>query len=60
MAVLGMLDTTLGGIKAVTWAYVQQMAGSFGAGMALGRGVSMRPPAYLVRDAVRLAGAAGQ
>jgi Na+/proline symporter len=61
MGGLVMLYTTLGGIKAVTWADVQQMAVILLAlVMALGVAISMLPPDVSFGDAVRLAGAAGK
>ena len=61
MGGLVVLYTTLGGIKAVTWADVQQMAVIMLAlAMAFAVAVSMLPPDVSFHDALRLAGAAGK
>jgi SSS family transporter len=61
MGGLVVLYTTLGGIKAVTWADVQQMAVILLAlVMAFAVAISMLPPDVSFGDAVRLAGAAGK
>jgi SSS family transporter len=61
MGVLVILYTTLGGIKAVTWADVQQMAVIMLAlVIAFGIAISMLPPDVSFLDAVKLAGAAGK
>jgi solute:Na+ symporter, SSS family len=61
MGALVVLYTTLGGIKAVTWADVQQMAMIMLALMiAFGVAISMLPPDVSFLDAVKLAGAAGK
>jgi SSS family transporter len=61
MGGLVVLYTTLGGIKAVTWADVQQMTVILLAlVMAFAVAISMLPPDVSFGDAVRLAGAAGK
>ena len=61
MGGLVVLYTTLGGIKAVTWADVQQMAMIMLAlVIAFGIAISMLPPNVSFLDAVKLAGAAGK
>jgi SSS family transporter len=61
MGGLVVLYTTLGGIKAVTWADVQQMAVIMLAlVMAFGVAISMLPHDVSFLDAVKLAGAAGK
>jgi SSS family transporter len=61
MGGLVVLYTTLGGIKAVTWADVQQMAVIMLAlVMALAVAISMLPPDVSFFDALKLAGAAGK
>jgi len=61
MGGLVVLYTTLGGIKAVTWADVQQMAVIMVAlVIALAVAISMLPPDVSFRDALKLAGAAGK
>jgi Na+/proline symporter len=61
MGALVVLYTTLGGIKAVTWADVQQMAMIMLAlVIAFGVAISMLPPDVSFLDAVKLAGAAGK
>jgi Na+/proline symporter len=55
------LYTVLGGIKAITWTDVQQMAIIFfGLFAALITAISLLPPGISTLDAVRLAGAAGK
>jgi len=61
MGGLVVLYTTLGGIKAVTWADVQQMTVIMLAlVMAFAVAISMLPPDVSFRDALKLAGAAGK
>jgi SSS family transporter len=61
MGGLVILYTTLGGIKAVTWADVQQMVVILlSLVLALGIAISLLPADVSLRDAVRLAGAAGR
>lgn len=61
MGGLVVLYTTMGGIKAVTWADVQQMAVIlFSLFIALGVAISLLPADVSFLDAVRLAGAAGK
>src|SRR5678815_4577431 len=61
MGGLVVLYTTLGGIKAVTWADVQQMAMIMLAlVIAFGVAISLLPPDVSFFDAVKLAGAAGK
>jgi Na+/proline symporter len=61
MGGLVVLYTTLGGIKAVTWADVQQMTVIMLAlVIAFGIAISMLPPDVSFLDAVKLAGAAGK
>ncbi len=61
MGGLVVLYTTLGGIKAVTWADVQQMTVIMLAlAMAFGVAISMLPHDVSFLDAVKLAGAAGK
>src|SRR6204780_2177547 len=61
MGGLVVLFTTLGGIKAVTWADVLQMAVIMSAlVLAFGVAISMLPPDVSFLDAVRLAGGAGK
>src|SRR5712691_5119247 len=61
MGGLVMLYTTLGGIKAVTWADVQQMAVIMLAlVIAFAVAISMLPPDVSFFDALKLAGAAGK
>jgi SSS family transporter len=61
MGGLVVLYTTLGGIKAVTWADVQQMAVIMLAlVMAFAVAISMLPPDVSFFDALKLAGAAGK
>ena len=61
MGGLVVLYTTLGGIKAVTWADVLQMAVIMLAlVIAFGVAISMLPPDVSFLDAVKLAGAAGK
>src|SRR6202011_4327115 len=61
MGALVVLYTTLGGIKAVTWADVQQMMLIlFGLILALTMAIHFMPASVSFGDAVRLAGAAGK
>src|SRR5580704_14390321 len=61
MGGLVVLYTTLGGIKAVTWADVQQMTVILLAlVMAFAVAISMLPPDVSFHDALKLAGAAGK
>ena len=61
MGSLVVLYTTLGGIKAVTWADVQQMIVIFAALIfALGIAIYLLPPNVSFRDALTVAGAAGR
>jgi Na+/proline symporter len=61
MGGLVVLYTTLGGIKAVTWADVQQMTVILLAlVMAFAVSISMLPPDVSFHDALKLAGAAGK
>ncbi len=61
MGGLVILYTTTGGIKAVTWADVQQMAVIMGAlVLALVIAISLLPRDVSFIDAVRIAGAAGK
>jgi len=61
MGGLVVLYTTMGGIKAVQWADVQQMAVIlFALVLALGVAISLLPPDVSFLDAVKLAGAAGK
>src|SRR5712691_7089666 len=61
MGGLVVLYTTMGGIKAVQWADVQQMAVIlFALVLALGIAISLLPPDVSFFDAVKLAGAAGK
>jgi SSS family transporter len=61
MGALVILYTAMGGIKAVTYADVQQMAVIFAAlVLALIIAISLLPPDVSFMDAVRLAGAAGK
>jgi Na+/proline symporter len=61
MGSLVVLYTTTGGIKAVTWADVQQMAVIMGAlVLALLMAISLLPADVSFLDAVRIAGAAGK
>jgi SSS family transporter len=61
MGGLVVLYTTLGGIKAVTWADVQQMAVIMLAlVLAFAVAISLLPPDVSFRDALKLAGAAGK
>jgi SSS family solute:Na+ symporter len=61
MGALVVLYTTLGGIKAVTWADVQQMMVIMIAlVIAFAIAISMLPPDVSFLDAVKLAGAAGK
>jgi len=58
---LVMLYTTLGGIKAVTWADVQQMVVILiGLVLSLGVAISLLPPDVSFSQALTLAGAAGR
>ena len=55
------LYTTMGGIKAVTWADVQQMSVILGAlVLALVMALRLLPPMCPSRDALSVAGAAGR
>ncbi len=61
MGVLVILFTTTGGVKAITWADVQQMMMILsGLALALVIAVAMLPGEVSLGDAVRLAGAAGR
>jgi SSS family transporter len=61
MGGLVVLYTTMGGIKAVTWADVQQMMVIlFSLILALGIAISLLPSDVSFLDAVRIAGAAGR
>lgn len=61
MGSLVVVYTTLGGIKAVTWADVQQMAVIFAALIvSLGIAISMMPADVSFIDAMKVAGAAGR
>lgn len=61
MGVLMVSLTIFGGIKAVTWTDVQQMAIIFlGLGVSLGMGIAMLPEEVSFKDALYLAGVSGK
>jgi Na+/proline symporter len=61
MGVIVILFTTMGGIKAITWADVPQMIVIFAALLlALGIAIHLLPPGVSFLGAVKLAGAAGK
>ncbi len=61
MGTLVIIYTSFGGIKAVTWADVQQMTVIFAALiLSLGVAIALLPPDVSFRDALTVAGAAGR